>query len=173
MKTRHPVTEGLVALLEPFVDTVVVRTMTALTIVIASTPSWEQARAAVSIGADAPEGVTLTSDAFATVLPWFPVVLSVVVTLFAFSTVLSWAYYGQQAWQHLFGRGRVAGLVYKFVVCGFVLLAPVVKRELADFTAKVAAGHLRRGGRPEAELRDRRGRGEPTPAGLLSTREAM
>ncbi len=99
--------------------------------------------------------------------------------------MLSWAYYGQKAWQYLFGRGRVAGLVYKFVVCGFVLLgavltldavvsfmdammfvlafinivglyllAPVVKRELADFAAKVAAGHFRRGGRPEVELRE-------------------
>ncbi|EIE98222.1 amino acid carrier protein [Saccharomonospora glauca K62] len=185
VKTRHPATEGLVALLEPFIDTVVVCTMTAVTIVIASTPSWEQARAAVSTGAAAPEGVTLTSDAFATVLPWFPVVLSIAVTLFAFSTVLSWAYYGQKAWQYLFGRGRIADLVYKIVVCGFVvlgavltldavvsfmdammfvlafinivglyLLAPVVKRELSDFTAKVAAGHFRQGGRSRAEAHD-------------------
>jgi AGCS family alanine or glycine:cation symporter len=126
VKTRHPATEGLVALLEPFIDTVVICTMTALTIVIASTPSWESAREAVSSGAAAPEGVVLTSDAFATVLPWFPFVLAVAVTLFAFSTVLSWAYYGQKAWQYLFGRGRVRDIVFKVVVCFFVVLGAVM-----------------------------------------------
>ncbi|OQO89441.1 D-alanine glycine permease [Saccharomonospora piscinae] len=185
VKTRHPVTEGLVAMLEPFVDTVVVCTMTALTIVIAQTPSWQQARDAVAAGGDSPEGVTLTSDAFATVLPWFPVVLSVAVALFAFSTVLSWAYYGQKAWNYLFGLGPVRGAAYKVVVCGFIvlgavltldavvsfmdammfvlaflniiglyLLAPVVKRELADFMAKLSSGELTRTDREKVDVTD-------------------
>ncbi|MEU6643972.1 alanine/glycine:cation symporter family protein [Saccharomonospora sp. NPDC046836] len=126
VKTRHPATEGLVALMEPFIDTVVICTMTALTIVIASTPSWEAARAAVAEGGGTPAGVTLTSDAFETVLPWFPVVLTIAVALFAFSTILTWAYYGEKAWGYLFGRGRMTTMVYKAIVCVFVVLGAVL-----------------------------------------------
>ncbi|GGS73241.1 hypothetical protein GCM10010253_55190 [Streptomyces badius] len=159
MKTKHPASEGLVALLEPFIDTVVVCTMTALTIVIANPASWGEARAGESIG-----GVTITSDAFETVLPWFPYVLTVAVILFAFSTVLTWGYYGLKAWTYLFGRSRTSETVYKALytlfaiagslltlqtlidladavlftlavinIIGLYLLAPVVKRELDKF----------------------------------------
>lgn len=92
-----------VALLEPFIDTVVICTMTALTIVIANPASWGEARADERIG-----GVTITSDAFETVLPWFPAVLTVAVLLFAFSTILTWGYYGLKAWSYLSARARQA-----------------------------------------------------------------
>ncbi|MZE77418.1 alanine/glycine:cation symporter family protein [Streptomyces xinghaiensis] len=113
VKTRHPVTEGLVALLEPFIDTVVICTMTALTIVIASTPSWENAREAAAAGEGPGDGVTLTSDAFETVLPWFPYILTIAVLLFAFSTIITWSYYGLKCWTYLFGRSRTSENIYK------------------------------------------------------------
>jgi AGCS family alanine or glycine:cation symporter len=154
VKTKHPASEGLVALLEPFIDTVVICTMTALTIVIANP---------ASLGDDI-GGVTITSDAFETVLPWFPYILTVAVLLFAISTVLTWGYYGLKAWTYLFGRSRTSEITYKVVytvfavagslltlqtlidladavlfslavinIIGLYLLAPVVKRELNTF----------------------------------------
>ncbi|MFJ8940254.1 alanine/glycine:cation symporter family protein [Streptomyces sp. NPDC102365] len=160
VKTKHPASEGLVALLEPFIDTVVICTMTALTIIIANPASWAEARADESIG-----GVTITSDAFGTVLPWFPDVLTVAVLLFAFSTILTWGYYGLKAWTYLFGKSRSSEITFKIIwsvfvilgsllsldslisladsalfllsvfnIIGLYLLAPVVKRELASFT---------------------------------------
>ncbi|MEU8354017.1 alanine/glycine:cation symporter family protein, partial [Streptomyces sp. NPDC048845] len=123
VKTRHPVTEGLVALLEPFVDTVIICTMTALTIVIASTPSWEASREAAAAGDGVGDGVTLTSDAFETVLPWFPYVLTVAVLLFAFSTIITWSYYGMKCWTFLFGRSRTSENIYK-VQTGEIVVEP-------------------------------------------------
>ncbi|MFE9220771.1 alanine/glycine:cation symporter family protein [Streptomyces lavendulae] len=116
VKTKHPVTEGFVAMLGPFIDTVVVCTITALTIVIAKPQSWLAAREAAANGEPVPGGVTLTSDAFATVLPWFPYVLTVAVVLFAFSTVITWTYYGERGWTELFGRGNTSLTVYKLVI---------------------------------------------------------
>ncbi|MFJ3636076.1 alanine/glycine:cation symporter family protein [Streptomyces sp. NPDC090112] len=163
VKTKHPASEGLVALLEPFIDTVIICTMTALTIVIANPASWGEARNGESIG-----GVTITSDAFATVLPWFPYILTIAVMLFAISTVLTWGYYCMKAWTHLFGRSRTSELAFKVMytlfavggslltlqtlidmadavlfmlavinIIGLYLLAPVVKRELNTFLAFV------------------------------------
>ncbi|MBT3152973.1 alanine:cation symporter family protein [Streptomyces sp. CHD11] len=159
VKTKHPASEGLVALLEPFIDTVIVCTMTALTIVIADPASWGEAREGESIG-----GVTITSDAFETVLPWFPHLLTIAVLLFAFSTILTWGYYGLKSWSYLFGRSRTSEMTFKviwsvfvvagsllsldslisladsalfllavFNIIGLYLLAPVVKRELNTF----------------------------------------
>ncbi|MGQ5226036.1 alanine/glycine:cation symporter family protein [Streptomyces sp. yara] len=167
VKTKHPASEGLVALLEPFIDTVVVCTMTALTIVIAAPSSWDAAREGNEIG-----GVTITSDAFETVLPWFPNLLTVAVLLFAFSTILTWGYYGLKAWTYLFGRSKVSETVFKavwsvfviagsllsldslisladsalfllsvFNIIGLYLLAPVVKRELNSFLTYVRNRH--------------------------------
>lgn len=167
VKTKHPASEGLVALLEPFIDTVVVCTMTALTIVIAAPASWDAAREGNEIG-----GVTITSDAFETVLPWFPNLLTVAVLLFAFSTILTWGYYGLKAWTYLFGRSKVSETVFKalwsvfviagsllsldslisladsalfllsvFNIIGLYLLAPVVKRELNSFLTYVRNRH--------------------------------
>lgn len=126
VKTRHPVTEGLVALLEPFIDTVIVCTMTALTIVIASTPSWDKARSEAAESGASPEGVTITSDAFATVMPWFPYILTVAVLLFAFSTIITWGYYGLKAWTYLFGRRRASELTYKATYTAFVALGSLL-----------------------------------------------
>ncbi|MGW7056707.1 alanine/glycine:cation symporter family protein [Streptomyces sp. NPDC054887] len=165
VKTKHPASEGLVALLEPFIDTVVICTMTALTIVIANPASYVQARKDGD-----PVGVTITSDAFGTVMPWFPYILTVAVLLFAISTVLTWGYYGLKAWTHLFGRSQASELIYKVLytlfavagslltlqtlidmadavlfmlavinIIGLYLLAPVVKRELNSFLEFVRA----------------------------------
>lgn len=125
-KTRRPVSEGFVALFEPFIDTVVICTMTALTIVIAGAPSLAAGQAQVRAGEGTPNGVVLTSDAFATVLPWFPYVLALAVALFAFSTLVTWSYYCQRAWEHLFGRGRVTILVFRAVYCCFTALGALL-----------------------------------------------
>ena len=126
VRTRHPVTEGYVALLEPFIDTVVVCTMTALTIIIAGTPFWREAQATALAGGDTPDGVLVTSDAFATVLPWFPYVLTVAVALFALSTMITWAYYGQKAWTYLFGKSSRNERVYQVLFCVFVVVGSVL-----------------------------------------------
>ncbi|WP_253864375.1 alanine/glycine:cation symporter family protein [Prauserella halophila] len=120
VKTKNPATEGFVALLEPFIDTVVVCTMTALTIVIASPQMWLDTKATVAAGGDAPDneqGVTITSEAFGTVLPWFPYVLTVAVVLFAISTMITWGYYGQKAWTYLFGKSRIGERIYQVLFC--------------------------------------------------------
>ena len=127
VKTRRPITEGFVAMLEPFVDTVVVCTMTALTIVIARPQSWLDARAAVSSGRTAnPDGVVLTSDAFASVVSWFPYVLAVAVALFAFSTLITWSYYTQKAWTYMFGRTPFTERVFQVVFLTFTVFGTVV-----------------------------------------------
>ncbi|MBB3049826.1 AGCS family alanine or glycine:cation symporter [Prauserella isguenensis] len=118
VKTKNPATEGFVALLEPFIDTVIVCTMTALTIVIAKPAIWTQGFVDVNQnGADAPDGVTVTSNAFATVMPWFPYVLTVAVVLFAISTLITWGYYGEKAWGYLFGRRTVSIRIYQVLFC--------------------------------------------------------
>ena len=126
VKTRHPITEGYVALLEPFIDTVVVCTMTALTIIIAGTLFWRDAQATAAAGGEAPDGVLVTSDAFATVLPWFPYVLTVAVALFALSTIITWSYYGQKAWTYLFGKSTRNERVYQVLFCFFIVVGSVL-----------------------------------------------
>lgn len=127
VKTRRPVSEGFVALFEPLVDTVLICTMTALTIIIANPASYLDARAEVAeTGGTTADGVVLTSDAFATVLPWFPVVLAVAVALFAFSTLITWSYYGLRAWTHLFGRSTLSETLYKIVFCLFTVTGTVL-----------------------------------------------
>lgn len=127
VKTRRPVSEGFVALLEPFIDTVVICTMTALTIIIADSQSFGAARAEVTeTGEFTGDGVTLTSDAFGTFLPWFPWILTLAVALFAFSTVITWSYYGLKAWHYLFGRSQVGDKVFYAIVCLFVIIGSVL-----------------------------------------------
>lgn len=108
-RTDEPVREGIVALLEPFIDTIVICNMTAIVIVI--TGVYQETDRS---------GVQLTADSFATVASWFPVILSLAVCLFAFSTIVSWSYYGIQAWSYLFGEGST--IIYKiiYVVCTFL-----------------------------------------------------
>ncbi|GAB3541847.1 alanine/glycine:cation symporter family protein [Arthrobacter tecti] len=126
VKTRRPVSEGFVAMFEPLIDTVVVCTMTALTIVIAGAPSLQAGIDQVQGGGDAPDGVILTSDAFATVIDWFPIVLAVAVALFAFSTLITWSYYGLKAWEYLFGRSKTSEVIYKIVFLFFTVTGCVL-----------------------------------------------
>jgi len=117
-KTKEPVAEGLVALLEPFIDTVVICTMTALVIII--TGSHE-----ASTGVD---GITLTSSAFETVISWFPIVLSIAVLLFAFSTSITWYYYGERAFLYLVGTDRKkAELAFKVAFLSVVVIGSAMQ----------------------------------------------
>ncbi|MBE7632870.1 sodium:alanine symporter family protein [Tenacibaculum finnmarkense] len=117
VRTKYPASEGLVALLEPFIDTVVVCTMTALVIIITNSDG-----SIMTYGTKSPDGVLATSKAFASVIPWFPYVLTMAVVLFAFSTMLSWSYYGLQGWMFLFGRSKAADYTYKILFCLFVII---------------------------------------------------
>ncbi len=126
VKTRRPVSEGFVALLEPFIDTVVICTMTSLTIIIADAPSFQQGVDSVIAGEAVPDGVSLTSDAFETFLPWFPAVLAIAVALFAFSTLITWSYYGQKAWEFFFGHTRMSIAIYKLIFCTFTVIGTVL-----------------------------------------------
>ena len=161
VKTTKPASEGIVALLEPFIDTVVVCSLTALVIVI--TGNYGE-----SIGSSM-DGISITSQAFASVIAWFPFGLFIAVTLFAFSTMISWSYYGQQAWTSLLGSSQFTELSYKILSCscivigasmslgavtdfsdgmllgmcftnliGVYLLLPVVKQELTSFRKHAA-----------------------------------
>ena len=126
VKTRHPVSEGFVALLEPFIDTVIVCTMTALTIIIANPEFYQEARDAVAAGEAAPDGVVVTSRAFETFLPQFPVILAIAVALFAFSTLITWSYYTMKAWTTIFGRSPASELTFKVVFCMFTVIGTVM-----------------------------------------------
>jgi len=117
VRTEHAASEGVVALLEPFIDTVIVCTMTALVIIITNGDGT-----IMEYGAPIPDGVAATSAAFESVIPWFPYVLTIAVVLFAFSTMLSWSYYGLQSWMFLFGRNKIADYSYKILFCVFVVL---------------------------------------------------
>ena len=164
VRTDKPVTEGLVALYEPFIDTVIVCTITALVIIITGSldPTGQI------------EGVELTSRAFDSAFDWFPQVLLLAVLMFAFSTIISWSYYGLKAFTYLFGEGESKELVFKGMVLaavvvgssinlasvmnfadamllamavpnliGVYLLAPVVKRELNAYWDDYKAGRLK------------------------------
>lgn len=165
-RTDEPVSEGIVALLEPFVDTVIICTMTALVIVF--TGFAEDTRGLA--------GVELTSAAFGSVFTWFPYLLLVAVTLFAFSTMISWSYYGQKGFDYLFGgysqklfkTRRVSDTIFQLIfllsiiigtsssldavmdfsdmmvlcmafpnIIGLLILAPEVKRDLKSYWEKV------------------------------------
>lgn len=126
VKTRRPVSEGFVALMEPFIDTVIICTMTALTIIIADAPSFQGGINQVIDGGDVPDGVSLTSDAFATFLPWFPSVLAIAVALFAFSTLVTWSYYGEKAWEFFCGHSKVSLNIYRLIFCTFTVIGTVL-----------------------------------------------
>jgi AGCS family alanine or glycine:cation symporter len=169
VRTTRPVTEGLVSLYEPFVDTVVICTITALVIVVTGT--WDPS-------VDPSQGVALTSSAFESTISWFPWVLAIAVVLFAYSTMISWSYYGLKAWTYLFGESVVTDSVYKLLFLSFVVagssmqlgsvidfsdamifamafpnvlgiyfLLPVVRKELDDYWADYRAGRLRKFGK--------------------------
>ena len=164
VKTKYAASEGMVALLEPFIDTVIVCTMTALVLIITGfvdplNPPSNDAQA-----------ILLTSSAFESSISWFPYVLTVAVVLFAFSSMISWSYYGFQGWTFLFGRSKKTEYTYKVIFCifviigaaasldsvigfsdamvfammvpnmvGLILLAPKVKQELNKYMAAIKA----------------------------------
>jgi AGCS family alanine or glycine:cation symporter len=128
VRTKEPITEGLVSLLEPFIDTVVICTMTALVIIITgqlvidpATGHYltEGGKIMTVTGAS---GVGLTSAAFESAFSWFPYVLAIAVILFAFSTMISWSYYGLKAWTYLFGEGKSKEVTFKVIFCIFVVI---------------------------------------------------
>ena len=127
-KTEHPVREGIVALLEPFIDTVVVCTMTALVIVI--TGAYNNPAYADLIANS--KGAALTSRAMGEHLRWFPYVLSVAVFLFAYSTMISWSYYGERCWAWMFGDGT--SQIYRVIFLIFVFLGSIItSTNILDF----------------------------------------
>jgi len=161
--TNEPVREGLVALLEPFIDTLVVCTMTGLVIVV--TGAYAEPAAG--------SGIEVTSWAFGTVFAWFPMLLSFIAVLFAFSTMISWSYYGEQCWAYLFGVRSIILYQYLFLVfaClgaifeanavidfgdmmilgmafpnifGVVLMSGKIKQELDRYLEKLRAGAFER-----------------------------
>ena len=121
VKTKYAASEGLVALLEPFIDTVVVCTMTALVIIITNGDG-----AIMEYGVKSPDGVLATSKAFGSAISFFPYLLTIAVVLFAFSTMLSWSYYGLQSWMYLFGRNQAADYSYKILFCLFVIVGSAI-----------------------------------------------
>ncbi|KGK29493.1 sodium:alanine symporter family protein [Cellulophaga sp. E6(2014)] len=130
VRTKYSASEGLVALLEPFIDTVLICTMTALVIVIFNFGGYFEygldvstdGSGAVQIGADVVQGAGITAKAFAAYIPYSNVFLTIAVVLFAVSTMISWSYYGLQSWKFLFGRGKAADLTYKFLFLTFVVI---------------------------------------------------
>lgn len=167
VKTKYPASEGIVALLEPFIDTVIICTMTALVIIISNFDNN-----IVEYGHAITEGVQVTAAAFDSAIPHFSVILTIAVILFALSTMISWSYYGVQGWMYLFGRGKKARLVYNILFCigiwvgsvisldavvdfadamnfamavpniiGVVILASVVRRELKRYKEAIKIKH--------------------------------
>ncbi|PWQ99732.1 alanine/glycine:cation symporter family protein [Leucothrix arctica] len=168
VKTKEPITEGLVSLLEPFIDTVVICTMTALVITIAGLNMAPFDGAGLT-------GVTLTAASFEATAGIFKYFLAVAVLMFAFSTMISWSYYGLKAWTFLFGEGNVTEILFKLLFCVFVVvgatikfgavidfsdaaifamsifniiglyfLMPIVKTELKSFMSRVKSGEIKR-----------------------------
>jgi len=134
VQTKHPVTEGFVSMLEPFIDTVVICTATALVITISGVlqqdPTtglyvWDEAAGRIATEGGL-TGVELTSAAFGSRISWFPYVLAVAVVLFAFSTMISWSYYGLKAWLFLFGDNPSSELFFKLLFCFFVIVGAAI-----------------------------------------------
>jgi len=168
-RTKYPVREGIVALLEPFIDTIVVCTMTALVIVITGVYNSPETAELVANK----QGAALTSVAFGSVISWFPVVLTLSVVLFAYSTMISWFYYGERCWSYLLGDQSAMAfrLIFLFVIflgsissasnildfsdlmilsmafpniLGLYLLQDKVREALADYMRKLKNGDFER-----------------------------
>ena len=125
VKTKYAASEGLVALLEPFIDTVVICTLTALVIITfnsTGTFAYGGESGGVLIDGVMYEGAGITSKAFAEYIPFSDIFLTIAVVLFAVSTMISWSYYGLQSWKYLFGRGQLSDLTYKLLFLLFVII---------------------------------------------------
>ena len=123
-RVKYPVRQGLVALYEPFIDTVVICTMTALVIIITGVHGGGTESLDTII--EAKQGAALTSAAYGTIISWFPIILTISVTLFAFSTMISWSYYGDRAWAYLFGTKST--IVFKLIFLIVIILASLVEK---------------------------------------------
>lgn len=157
----------MVSLLEPFIDTIVICTLTALVIGTSAAAHPDFANGAT--------GIVMTSKAFEQQISWFPIPLSIAAMLFAFSTMIAWSYYGLKGWTYLFGHNPVLDKVYMLVFCFFIVigamlnmvaiidisdaivfiicvpnilglyfLAPIVKKELDSYLARVASGEIKK-----------------------------
>lgn len=130
VRTRYPASEGVVALLEPFIDTVVICTMTALVIIISNVDGQ-----ILHYGQEITEGVRITALAFDSTLPNFSIALTIAVILFAISTMISWSYYGLQGFMYLFGRSERNKLVYNIVFCIFIWIGSAISLDaVIDFS---------------------------------------
>lgn len=123
-KTQYPVREGIVALLEPFIDTIVVCTITGLVIVITGHYEGGEAAAIAAPYAASNNGAGLTSAVFGSEIAWFPYILSAAVMLFAFSTMISWSYYGERCWAWLFGDS--SSMIYRILFVTMVFLGSII-----------------------------------------------
>ncbi len=165
VRTEEPATEGYVSLLEPFIDTIVICTLTALVILTTVYhPGMES---------EGVQGIELTAQAFKETISWSTVPLSFIAILFAFSTMISWSYYGMKGWTYIFGESKIAEAIFKLIFCGFValgctielsavldfsdamvfvvalpnilglyMLAPTIKRELKIYQQKLKSGEI-------------------------------
>ena len=167
VKSNIPVTQGLVSLLEPFIDTIIICTVTALVIVISGAYDEQSISGAT--------GIALTSVAFEKTIPWFPYVLALAAILFAFSTMIAWSYYGLKSWTYLFGKSSLSENIFKIIFCSFVIigsmmslgpvldlsdsmiflmaianivgiyiLAGVVKKEIDDYKSLLSSGKIKK-----------------------------
>jgi len=126
---KYPVRQGMVALYEPFIDTIIICTMTALVIIITGVYA-DPEHAHLIAGS---QGAALTAVAFGSVISWFPTILSISVVLFAYSTMISWSYYGERCWTYVFGESF--SMIYRWVFLGFIVLASVVSAgNILDFS---------------------------------------
>ncbi|SHG54461.1 alanine/glycine:cation symporter family protein [Flagellimonas flava] len=131
VKTRYAASEGLVGLLEPFIDTVLICTMTAVVLILFNMEGTfvygdVLNNKVLMMDGSRVGGINLTSLAFENAISGSSYVLVVAVILFAFSTILSWSYYGLQAWKYLFGRGKWSDLVYKVIFLMFTILGAAI-----------------------------------------------
>ena len=127
VKTDEPVTEGFVGLLEPFIDTVVVCTITSLVIL---TTVYEPNYSTGGL-----QGIELTSKAFASTLSWSVTPLAIIAVLFAFSTMITWSYYGLKGWTYLLGESKQKALAFNLLFCAFVALGSTIQLDaVLDFS---------------------------------------
>ena len=126
VKTKYAASEGLVALLEPFIDTVVICTMTALVIIIFNGDStvfdYGGVNGVVMIDGVPAEGAAITSAAFSKYISFSGPFLTIAVVLFAISTMISWSYYGLQSWMFIFGKSKLSDLTYKLLFLAFIVI---------------------------------------------------
>ena len=130
VRTKYSASEGIVALLEPFIDTVIICTMTALVLIITNIDGGF-----IEYGNSDVQGIELTAQAFNSTIPYFDWVLMIAAVLFAISTMLSWSYYGLQAWKYLFGKTKIADTTYKVIFLFFVIVgASISLGAVIDFS---------------------------------------